>query len=91
MTKTIQYRGTGRRKTSIARVRLLPGTGKYIVNGQTLDQYFDYEILRREVQRPLDLTKTVGKYDVIVKVEGWWFYWTSWCSKTWSFKSIITS
>ncbi|MBF4695812.1 30S ribosomal protein S9 [Fusibacter ferrireducens] len=70
MTKTIQYRGTGRRKTSIARVRLLPGTGKYIVNGQTLDQYFDYEILRREVQRPLDLTKTTGKYDVIVSVEG---------------------
>lgn len=70
MTKTIQYRGTGRRKTSIARVRLLPGTGKYIVNGQTLDQYFDYEILRKEVQRPLDLTKTAGKYDVVVKVEG---------------------
>jgi len=70
MAKSIQYQGTGRRKTSIARVRVLPGTGKYIVNGQTLDQYFDYEILRKEVQRPLDLTKTAGKYDVIVKVEG---------------------
>ena len=70
MAKSIQYQGTGRRKTSIARVRVLPGTGKYIVNGQTLDQYFDYEILRREVQRPLELTKTAGKYDVIVKVEG---------------------
>ncbi len=70
MAKSIQYQGTGRRKTSIARVRLLPGTGKYIVNGKTLDEYFDYEILRKEVQRPLDLTKTAGKYDVIVKVEG---------------------
>lgn len=70
MAKSIQYQGTGRRKTSIARVRVLPGTGKYIVNGKTLNEYFDYEILRKEVQRPLELTKTLGKYDVIVKVEG---------------------
>ena len=70
MAKTIQYQGTGRRKTSIARVRVLPGTGKFIVNGRTVDEYFNFETLRREVQRPLGLTNTAGKYDVIVKVEG---------------------
>lgn len=70
MAKTIQYQGTGRRKTSIARVRVLPGTGKFIVNGRSVDKYFNFETLRREVQRPLGLTNTVGKYDVIVKVEG---------------------
>lgn len=70
MAKTIQYQGTGRRKTSIARVRVLPGTGKFIVNGRTVDEYFNFETLRREVQRPLAMTNTAGKYDVIVKVEG---------------------
>ena len=70
MAKTIQYQGTGRRKTSIARVRVLPGTGKFIVNGRSVDEYFNFETLRREVQRPLGLTNTAGKYDVIVKVEG---------------------
>ena len=70
MAKTIQYQGTGRRKTSIARVRVLPGTGKIIVNGRSVDEYFNFETLRREVQRPLGLTNTAGKYDVIVKVEG---------------------
>jgi small subunit ribosomal protein S9 len=65
-----QYRGTGRRKRAVARVRLLPGSGTITVNGQTLDQYFDYATLRREVMRPLTITKTEGKFDVIVKVEG---------------------
>ena len=70
MAKTIQYQGTGRRKTSIARVRVLPGSGKFIVNGRSVDEYFNFETLRREVQRPLAMTNTAGKYDVIVKVEG---------------------
>jgi small subunit ribosomal protein S9 len=70
MAKTMQYQGTGRRKTSVARVRLLPGTGKFIVNGRTVEEYFNFETLRREVQRPLGLTNTAGKYDVIVRVEG---------------------
>lgn len=65
-----QYRGTGRRKKAIARVRLIPGSGTITVNGQTLDQYFDYETLRREVRRPLLITKTEGKFDVFIKVEG---------------------
>lgn len=70
MAKTMQYQGTGRRKTSVARVRLLPGTGKFIVNGRTVEEYFNFETLRREVQRPLGLTNTTGKYDVFVRVEG---------------------
>lgn len=65
-----QFRGTGRRKKAVARVRLVPGSGAITVNGQTLDEYFDYETLRREVKRPLMLTKTENKYDVFIKVHG---------------------
>lgn len=65
-----QYRGTGRRKKAVARVRLIPGSGTITVNGQTLEQYFDYATLRREVKRPLLITKTEGKFDVVIKVEG---------------------
>lgn len=70
MANLEQYRGTGRRKTSVAQVRLIEGTGNFIINGQPLEQYLDYEILRNEVKRPLALTKNEGKFDVIVKVEG---------------------
>jgi len=70
MSGLVQYRGTGRRKKAIARVRLIPGSGEITVNGQTLDQYFDYATLRREVKRPLLVTKTEGKFDVIIKVGG---------------------
>ncbi|MBM7561831.1 30S ribosomal protein S9 [Fusibacter tunisiensis] len=70
MAKSMQYQGTGRRKTSVARVRLLPGTGKFIVNGRTVEEYFNFDTLRREVQRPLGLTNTAGKFDVFVRVEG---------------------
>ncbi|SHK55569.1 30S ribosomal protein S9 [Tepidibacter formicigenes] len=66
----VQYYGTGRRKHSIARVRLVAGEGNIVVNGKSLDTYFDYETLKREVRQPLVLTETEGKYDVIVKVEG---------------------
>ncbi len=66
----IQYMGTGRRKKSIARVRLIPGTGDIKINGRELDDYFPYEILTREVKRPLQLLGLEGKYDVIVKVQG---------------------
>jgi len=65
-----QYRGTGRRKNAVARVRLIPGSGTITINKQSIEQYFDFETLRREVKRPLLVTKTEGKYDVIVKVEG---------------------
>ena len=66
----VQYFGTGRRKSSVARVRLMPGEGNVLINGRTLDSYFGYETLKREVWRPLVITDTQGKYDVIVKVEG---------------------
>ena len=66
----VQYYGTGRRKKSIARVRLVPGSGKVIVNGRELDEYFDYETLKREVKRPLDITETEGKFDVLARVHG---------------------
>ncbi|KGG81038.1 30S ribosomal protein S9 [Caloranaerobacter azorensis H53214] len=66
----VQYYGTGRRKTSVARVRLVPGEGNIIINKRSIDDYFDYETLKVVVREPLVITDTLGKYDVIVKVEG---------------------
>lgn len=66
----VQYYGTGRRKKSIARVRLVPGNGKILINGKDIEAYFNYETLRREVRRPLMLTETEGKFDVLAKVNG---------------------
>lgn len=65
-----QYRGTGRRKKSVAQVRLLPGNGDFIVNGKSLDEYFDLETLRVSAREPIDLLEVSGDYDVIVKVKG---------------------
>jgi small subunit ribosomal protein S9 len=65
-----QYPGTGRRKSSVARVRLIPGKGEITINGKSLDVYFGMEILRREVLRPFEVTSTEGKFDVIAKVHG---------------------
>ncbi len=65
-----QYQGTGRRKKSIARVRLVPGTGNFTVNGRTLEDYVVYETLREDIKRPLKVTETEGKFDVIVRVNG---------------------
>ncbi len=66
----IQYYGTGRRKTSVARVRLIPGEGKIVINGRDINDYFGVETLRVIVKQPLELTGTMGKFDVIAKVEG---------------------
>lgn len=66
----LQFQGTGRRKTSIARVRLVPGNGKFSINGRSEQEYFGYETLRAEIKRPLDVTDTASKFDVIVLVEG---------------------
>jgi len=66
----VQYCGTGRRKKSIARVRLLPGEGRIIINKRDLDEYFGQETLKVEVRRPLEITETNGKFDVVAKVEG---------------------
>ena len=67
---SVQYYGTGRRKKSIARVRLVPGNGKITINGRDLEEYFNYETLRMEVRRPLLLTETESKFDVLAKVNG---------------------
>ncbi|MCK5763178.1 MAG: 30S ribosomal protein S9 [Clostridiales bacterium] len=67
---TEQYQGTGRRKKSIARVRLVPGSGNVTINKKDISEYLDYEILRNEVKRPLVLTDTLSKFDVIVTVNG---------------------
>lgn len=64
------YYGTGRRKTSIARVRLVPGEGKIMINGHELNSYFGLKTLELIIKQPLNLTETLGKYDVIAKVEG---------------------
>ena len=66
----LQYRGTGRRKTSVARVRLLAGNGEFKINGKDIADYFNYDTLIATAKSPLELTETAGKYDVIVKVEG---------------------
>lgn len=65
-----QYRGTGRRKKAIARVRLVPGTGKVVVNKRDLEDYIKYETLRVMVKEPLLITDTLGQYDVLVNVKG---------------------
>ena len=67
---SVQYYGTGRRKSSVARVRLVAGNGKITINGRTIDEYFGLETLKLIVRQPLVLTKTLDKFDVIVKVEG---------------------
>lgn len=66
----VTYYGTGRRKTSVARVRLVPGEGKIVINGRELGAYFGRKTLELIVKQPIELTETIGKYDVIAKVEG---------------------
>ena len=66
----VQYFGTGRRKKSVARVRLIPGEGKIIINNRDMDNYFGLETLKLIVRQPLVLTETLSKYDVIAKVYG---------------------
>ena len=66
----MQYQGTGRRKSSVARVRLIPGTGNITVNKKDLDEYFGMEIVKREVRRPLELVGAEGKFDVVATVAG---------------------
>ena len=65
-----KFYGTGRRKKSIARVYLVPGTGKITINKRNIDAYFGLETLKVIVRQPLALTETEGKFDVIVNVRG---------------------
>ncbi|WP_411954464.1 30S ribosomal protein S9 [Alkalibacillus sp. S2W] len=66
----VQYNGTGRRKSSVARVRLVPGNGKVVVNKIDAEQYFPHETLRRVINQPLDVTENAGNYDIYVNVDG---------------------
>ena len=66
----VQYYGTGRRKKSVARVRLVPGKGNITINDRTIDDYFGLETLKVIVKQPLVATETEGKFDVICKVAG---------------------
>ena len=65
-----KFYGTGRRKSSIARVYVTPGTGKVTINKRDIDAYFGLETLKVVVRQPLETTDTLGKYDVIVTVRG---------------------
>jgi small subunit ribosomal protein S9 len=66
----IQYFGTGRRKKSVARVRVLPGTGKFIINKRDIDDYFGMETLKVVAKQPLTLLNIEGQYDILVNVQG---------------------
>ena len=70
MTEQAQYRGTGKRKTSVARVILKPGDGSWWINGRTLDDYFPRVIHRSQVVAPLKVAEAEGTYDVRVRVHG---------------------
>ncbi|HKI01621.1 MAG TPA: 30S ribosomal protein S9 [Thermoanaerobaculia bacterium] len=66
----VQYYGTGRRKTASARVYLRPGAGDMQINGRNLDGYFPNEVLKMVIKQPLQLTETVDKFDIYVRVAG---------------------
>ncbi|MCL1805522.1 MAG: 30S ribosomal protein S9 [Clostridiales bacterium] len=70
MAQTVQYRGTGRRKTSVAQVRLTPGEGKVLINKRPLTEYFGKKTLEMVVKQPLVLTQTEGRYDILATVKG---------------------
>ena len=64
------FYGTGRRKSSVARVRLYPGTGSIIINGRTIDEYFGLETMKLIINQPFEVTGTVGKFDIVASVRG---------------------
>ena len=66
----VKYYGTGRRKSSVARVYLVPGNGKITINKRDIDDYFGYETLKVITKQPLVLTETLSKFDVIVNAHG---------------------
>ena len=66
----VQYYGTGRRKSSVARVRLVPGEGRIIINDREVEDYIPFAALREVIKQPLAATETVGNYDVLVSVNG---------------------
>ncbi len=83
-----KYYGTGRRKSSVARVYLVPGTGKITVNKRDIDEYFGLETLKVIVRQPLTVTETADKFDVLVNVKRWRIHRTGWSNPSWYCKSI---
>ncbi len=70
MSTNIQYQGTGRRKTSVARAYMTPGTGEIVINGKSLDEYLPLDTLKMVVKSPFEVTETVGTFDVKINVNG---------------------
>ena len=70
MAQQAAYAGTGRRKDSVARVRLVPGNGKITVNKKDINDYIPFPILVKDLKQPLDITETEGQYDILVNVNG---------------------
>lgn len=70
MAETIQNYGTGRRKSATARVFIKPGTGEIVVNKRKFEDYFQNEVHRMVIRQPLHLTDSVGKFDILVNVDG---------------------
>ncbi len=70
MAKQVQYLGTGRRKSSVARVRLIPGTGKIVINKRAFEDFIPSAQTRLDVMQPLEMTETTNNYDVHVNVRG---------------------
>ena len=70
VAKAQEFLGTGRRKCSVARVRLTTGSGKIEINGKTIDEYFDLETLKTIVRQPLVLTETLNNVDIVVNIYG---------------------
>ncbi|GAF40095.1 30S ribosomal protein S9 [Agrilactobacillus composti DSM 18527 = JCM 14202] len=66
----VSYSGTGRRKDSVARVRLVPGSGKITINNRDVVDYIPFENLINDMKQPLDITETAGSYDILVNVNG---------------------
>ncbi|MDH7497470.1 MAG: 30S ribosomal protein S9 [Syntrophomonadaceae bacterium] len=66
----VQYWGTGRRKTAVARVRLIPGEGNIVINGRSFEDFFPNRTRRLIVKQPLELTGLAGKFDVVARVSG---------------------
>lgn len=70
MNSTQYYRGTGRRKRCLARVRLKQGNGQILVNGKVVDEYFGRETLTMQIKQPLEATQTLNKFDILANVSG---------------------
>ena len=84
-----KFYGTGRRKKSIARVYLVPGTGKVTINKRDIDEYLGLETLKLIVRQPLAATETADKFDVLVNVRGGGYNWSGWCYPSWYRKSTL--